>query len=154
YSMLGLLLERAGDSQGAIAAYEKVIQLDPGSLLERESLARLRTTAAQRRTTRDLFVFDEGEPFDERATEPAPADGAAAQGAGSAPVASAPTPVLNGAAPSTPAASAAAERRAERRIDASPAARAAATAAKANARAPGPAVSVAPGVVLPLWEEV
>jgi Flp pilus assembly protein TadD len=135
YSMLGLLLERAGDSQDAIAAYEKVVQLDPGSLLERESLARLRTTAAQRRSTRDLFIFDEGELFDERATEPAASDGAAPNHS-VAPAAPAPTsvpppsPALRVAAPSTQPPSAAAERR----IDASPAARAAAaTAAKAKA---------------------
>lgn len=74
FSMLGLLLERAGDTQGAITAYETVLQIDPGSLLERESLGRLRAAAAQHRTARDLFTFDESELFDERAdNEPAPA---------------------------------------------------------------------------------
>ena len=67
YSMLGLLLERAGDSAGAITAYEKVLQLAPDSLLERESLGRLRVNSASRRTSRDMFVFDEAELFgDER----------------------------------------------------------------------------------------
>src|SRR5688500_13369224 len=45
YSMLGLLLERVGDNSGAIAAYEKVLQIDPGSVLERESLSRLRAAS-------------------------------------------------------------------------------------------------------------
>ena len=72
FSMLGLLLERAGDSAGAIAAYEKVLQLAPDSLLERESLGRLRVTAAQRRTTRDLFVFDDTELFDDERPEDLP----------------------------------------------------------------------------------
>lgn len=66
YSMLGMLLERAGDTSGAIAAYEKVLQIDPGSMLERESVSRLRTADAQRRSTQDLFFFDDGELFDER----------------------------------------------------------------------------------------
>lgn len=70
YSMLGILLERAGDTGGAIAAYERVLQLSPDSVLERESLSRLRATAAQRRTTRNLFVFDDNELFgDERPEE-------------------------------------------------------------------------------------
>jgi hypothetical protein len=76
YSMLGLLLERAGDGAGAITAYERVLELDPTSLLERESLARLRTTTAQHHTTRNLFVFDEGELFDERVAEPTVSDDA------------------------------------------------------------------------------
>jgi outer membrane biosynthesis protein TonB len=42
WSMLGLLHERDGDIDGAIEAYEKVLQLSPGSVLERESLQRLR----------------------------------------------------------------------------------------------------------------
>jgi hypothetical protein len=72
YSMLGLLLERAGDSAGAITAYEKVLELDPGSLLERESLGRLRTVATQRRTTRDLFAFDDSELFEDERPDALP----------------------------------------------------------------------------------
>jgi tetratricopeptide (TPR) repeat protein len=86
YSMLGLLLEHAGDPTAAIAAYEKVLQIDPSSVLERESLARLRAAAAGRRTARNLFVFDEGELFDER-PESAAATDAASQQIAAAPVA-------------------------------------------------------------------
>lgn len=42
HSRLGMLLDRAGDTMHAIQAYEKVLQLAPGSLLEREALMRLR----------------------------------------------------------------------------------------------------------------
>ena len=44
FSMLGLLLERNGDLQGAANAYTRVLHLAPGSRLEEESLARLRAT--------------------------------------------------------------------------------------------------------------
>lgn len=83
YSTLGILLERAGDSAGAIAAYEKVLQLAPDSLLERESLGRLRVSAVARRTTRDLFVFDDNELFGDERPEKLPSAAAAAvNGAG------------------------------------------------------------------------
>ncbi|MEO6906379.1 MAG: tetratricopeptide repeat protein [Abditibacteriaceae bacterium] len=42
WSMLGLLSERDGNIDGAIEAYEKALALSPGSMLERESLQRLR----------------------------------------------------------------------------------------------------------------
>jgi hypothetical protein len=79
YSMLGLLLERAGDNSGAIAAYEKVLQIDPASVLERESLARLRAASARRHTARNMFVFDEGELFDERSENAVATDAASQQ---------------------------------------------------------------------------
>jgi tetratricopeptide (TPR) repeat protein len=171
YSMLGLLLERAGDNQGAIAAYERVLQLDPGSLLERESLARLRTVAAQRHTTRNLFVFDEGELFDERNGESPAADGVAADGiavpaaaqgvavssldgkvaTSRAPVPF-PSPAVNGAA-SSAAMSGTAE---PRQRDNSPAARAAAAAAASSLplpQMPPASVGAAPGMVLPPFVE-
>ncbi len=59
YSMLGLLLERSGDAPGAITAYEKVLELAPDSLLERESLGRLRATAMPRRNLRESAFADE-----------------------------------------------------------------------------------------------
>src|SRR5262249_40579477 len=48
YSMLGLLLERNGDIQHAIEAYQKVVDISPGSVLERESLQRLIDAASRR----------------------------------------------------------------------------------------------------------
>jgi len=62
YSMWGLLLERAGETGKAIAAYEKVLQLAPDSVLERESLQRLRAVATKNSLT-GTFNFDEGELF-------------------------------------------------------------------------------------------
>ncbi|MCS6860542.1 MAG: tetratricopeptide repeat protein [Abditibacteriales bacterium] len=41
-SLLGLLYERVGEKEKAIAEYERVLQLNPDSALEREALARLR----------------------------------------------------------------------------------------------------------------
>jgi tetratricopeptide (TPR) repeat protein len=42
HSLLGLLYERVGEKDKAIAEYERVLELNPDSALERESLARLR----------------------------------------------------------------------------------------------------------------
>jgi tetratricopeptide (TPR) repeat protein len=42
HSLLGLLYERVGEKEKAIAEYERVLQLNPDSALEREALARLR----------------------------------------------------------------------------------------------------------------
>jgi tetratricopeptide (TPR) repeat protein len=72
YSMLGLLLERAGDASGAVAAYEKVLELAPDSFLERESLSRLRGAASQRRNARELFAFDDNELFGAEDSEALP----------------------------------------------------------------------------------
>jgi hypothetical protein len=69
YSMLGLLLERSGDVAGAITAYEKVLDLAPDSLLERESLGRLRATAMPRRDQRTNSLYDQE---DEERTEDLP----------------------------------------------------------------------------------
>ena len=43
YSALGLLLERAGDRQGAMGALQKSVQLAPGNALDRASLERLQS---------------------------------------------------------------------------------------------------------------
>lgn len=64
YSMLGLLLERTGDHQHAIEAYEKVLELAPESVLERESLQRLRDARAGSQTT-NIFHFDDSELFND-----------------------------------------------------------------------------------------
>ena len=62
YSMLGLLLERTDDTNGAIAAYEKAVEIEPSSLLERDSARRLRASMGQALPTR--FHFQEAELFD------------------------------------------------------------------------------------------
>jgi hypothetical protein len=62
YSMLGLLLEKTGDTNGAIAAYEKAVEIEPSSLLERDSARRLRASMGQALPTR--FHFQEAELFD------------------------------------------------------------------------------------------
>ena len=61
YSMLGLLLERAGDVNGAIAAYDKAVALEPSSVLERDSAQRLR--AANRHAAAPMFHFEDAELF-------------------------------------------------------------------------------------------
>ena len=68
YSMLGLLLERKGDYPNAIKAYEQVVKLAPNSMLERESLQRLRAevTSAAGATA---FHFDDSELFDDAMPE-------------------------------------------------------------------------------------
>ncbi|HVF10240.1 MAG TPA: tetratricopeptide repeat protein [Abditibacteriaceae bacterium] len=63
YSMLGLLWERTGNIPGAIASYEKVVELAPDSMLERESLQRLRSQQG-RTQAESVFHFDEGELFE------------------------------------------------------------------------------------------
>lgn len=69
YSMLGLLLERSDDTNGAIAAYEKAVEIEPSSLLERDSARRLRASMGQALPTR--FHFQEAELFDAIDGEPA-----------------------------------------------------------------------------------
>ncbi len=69
YSMLGLLLERTDDTNGAIAAYEKAVEIEPSSLLERDSARRLRASMGQALPTR--FHFQEAELFDAIDGEPA-----------------------------------------------------------------------------------
>jgi tetratricopeptide (TPR) repeat protein len=104
YSMLGLLLERAGDASGAVSAYEKVLELAPDSFLERESLSRLRGAASKRRNAREMFDFDDNELFGEESSAALPA--ASPADGGSTPAALAPaenTP--NGAAPHASSAS-------------------------------------------------
>ena len=59
WSMLGLLHERDGDLDGAIAAYEKTLQLSPGSTLERESLQRLRQKRGAAPRPVPKFHFDD-----------------------------------------------------------------------------------------------
>jgi tetratricopeptide (TPR) repeat protein len=97
YSVLGLLHERAGDLEKAIAAYEKVLHLAPHSTLERDSLDRLKSTLESENSS-VLFHFDDNELFEEPpslpASEPAAAtDPVAAKTAG--PVA----PALSSALP-------------------------------------------------------
>jgi hypothetical protein len=58
WSMLGLLHERDGDIHGAIEAYEKTLQLSPGSTLERESLQRLRQKRGAAPRPAPKFNFD------------------------------------------------------------------------------------------------
>ena len=58
WSMLGLLHERDGDIHGAIEAYEKALQLSPGSTLERESLQRLRQKRGAAPRSAPKFNFD------------------------------------------------------------------------------------------------
>jgi hypothetical protein len=57
--MLGLLHERDGDIHGAIEAYEKTLQLSPGSTVERESLQRLRQKRGAAPRPAPKFNFDE-----------------------------------------------------------------------------------------------
>src|SRR4028118_2409328 len=96
-SMLALLYERSGDIEEAIAAYEKVLELEPDSPLDRESLDRLRETRQQQAGT-PVFQFDDNELFGEP-SEPieappaessgnlaAPATGTASSMAATAPV--------------------------------------------------------------------
>jgi hypothetical protein len=64
HSMLGLLLERTGDTKGAIEAYEETLLLAPDSLLERDSLQRLRAQMPQQSAT-PFFRFDDSELFPE-----------------------------------------------------------------------------------------
>lgn len=59
WSMLGLLHERDGDIHGAIEAYEKALQLSPGSTLERESLQRLRQKRGAAPRPAPKFNFEE-----------------------------------------------------------------------------------------------
>jgi tetratricopeptide (TPR) repeat protein len=143
YSMLGLLLERAGDASGAVSAYEKVLELAPDSFLERESLSRLRGAASQRRNAREMFAFDDNELFGEESSTALPT--ASPAGGRSTPAAPAPAETTpNGAAPTAPAASVAAA------LPANAAAGAAASAAAATrstpaADAPGSTSSSAVG---------
>ncbi len=63
HSMLGLLLERAGDAKGAIAAYEKAVEIEPSSLLERDSARRLRASLGAENVNLTGFGFSEEELF-------------------------------------------------------------------------------------------
>jgi tetratricopeptide (TPR) repeat protein len=63
YSMLGLLLERAGDPERAAAAYTRVLELAPGSRLEQESLDRLRAKLAASGASPTQFRFDDRDLF-------------------------------------------------------------------------------------------
>ncbi|MBV9868478.1 MAG: zinc-ribbon domain-containing protein [Abitibacteriaceae bacterium] len=67
YSILGLLLEQTGDIPHAIQAYERVLEISPDSLLERESLQRLRASSSQQDTA-NMFHFDEKELYEDSAT--------------------------------------------------------------------------------------
>ena len=58
WSMLGLLSEQDSDIHGAIEAYEKTLQLSPGSTLERESLQRLRLKRGAIPRPAPKFQFD------------------------------------------------------------------------------------------------
>jgi tetratricopeptide (TPR) repeat protein len=95
YSMLGLLLERAGDTDGAVAAYEKVLEMAPDSFLERESLGRLRGAASQRRNAREMFAFDDNELFGEESSATPPKTDSESTPAAKAP----PEITPNGSAP-------------------------------------------------------
>ena len=66
-SMLGTLLERSGDVRGAVTAYERVLSLTPDSVLERESLARLRA----RLERAPAFHFNPDELFADEQVLPA-----------------------------------------------------------------------------------
>ena len=63
FSMLGLLLERNGDLQGAANAYTRVLHLAPGSRLEEESLTRLHAAmdaaSSSRRKAAASFDFND-----------------------------------------------------------------------------------------------
>jgi tetratricopeptide (TPR) repeat protein len=83
YSMWGLLLERSGETGKAIAAYEKVLELAPDSMLERESLQRLRATAARNSLT-GTFHFDDRELFDDALGAATPTAAAATPAVGAA----------------------------------------------------------------------
>lgn len=65
FSMLGLLLERSGDLEHAVAAYQKVLKIAPDSRLENESLQRLQATLGQQKGAG--FHFDDKELFDDGA---------------------------------------------------------------------------------------
>lgn len=58
WSMLGLLHEQDHDIEGAIEAYEKVLSLSPNSMLERESLQRLRQERGKAPRPAPKFNFD------------------------------------------------------------------------------------------------
>ncbi len=71
HSMLGLLHERAGDLEKAIASYEKVLQLAPQSTLERDNVERLKATVVQENAS-VMFHFNDNELFEEPESLPAP----------------------------------------------------------------------------------
>lgn len=126
YSILGLLLEQTGDAQHAIQAYEHVLAIAPDSLLERESLQRLKASLGQSNSAK-IFHFNEEELYEDTpATQPtndttpappvAPADadaapmataaaitGAAVAGATLSAAASPMAAPVSTASPSTPA---------------------------------------------------
>jgi tetratricopeptide (TPR) repeat protein len=66
FAMLGTLLERSGDVRGAVTAYERVVNMSPDNVLERESLARLRA----RLDRAPAFHFNSSELFDDNDTLP------------------------------------------------------------------------------------
>lgn len=145
FSMLGLLLERAGDGAGAITAYEKVLQLAPDSLLERESLGRLRVSATRRSNTRDQFMFDDAELFSDERPEETPTAAAggmlAPTGSASPGSASPEKPEMSAAPNATPNAQAA--------IAADAAARAATAPLAAAAHAAPAKAASASGAAMP-----
>jgi tetratricopeptide (TPR) repeat protein len=58
---LGIALERQGDNDGAIAAYQKAVELNPGDVSSRQSLARLQPSPqAPERTAVDLSASVRG----------------------------------------------------------------------------------------------
>ncbi len=62
HSMLGMLLDRTGDTIHAIQSYERVLQMAPASSLEREALIRLREKQISAGGGNN-FNFNEGELF-------------------------------------------------------------------------------------------
>ena len=76
YSMLGLLLERAGDVKGAIEAYDKAVEIAPDSVLERDSAKRLRA-ANKWGNAAPMFHFEDAELFDTSTNDSAANDSAA-----------------------------------------------------------------------------
>lgn len=86
HSMLGLLHERAGDLEKAIASYEKVLQLAPQSTAERDTVERLKATLTQENAS-VIFHFNDNELFEEPEALPVP------------PVPAVKTPVITPAAP-------------------------------------------------------
>jgi Tfp pilus assembly protein PilF len=77
FSMLGLLLERSGDLANAAQAYQKVLQLQPDSRLEAESLQRIEAALARRKGQQN-FHFDDKDLFGDTGGTAAATGGAAA----------------------------------------------------------------------------
>lgn len=75
YSILGLLLEQTGDIPHAIQAYEKVLEISPDSLLERESLQRLKAMLGQSNSA-NIFHFNAEELYEDTPSSDAQPTGA------------------------------------------------------------------------------